>query len=402
MRERGGDSAAGARNVRRGAAGPVRSSVLRIALKMLFGDRAKYVTLVLGLAFAALLMNQQGAIFLGLLRQSTGPLQNVHQPDLWVVDPGTEWVAEYRSLSDQKLARVRSTPGVEWAEPFFNAYAVTELSNGSFKRVQILGIPRTTLVGRPTEVIGGRVEDLWIPDSILVELSSVEKMGGVKVGDVIKINDRRALVVGYAKAKKGFESNAIIYTTFDNAVSYTPVGRERISYILVKCKPGVPVEEVRGRIDALGDVAALTPDEFRERTKRFLIVATGIGINFFITIALGFLVGLLLSASIFYLFIVENLRYYAVLKALGAGVWRIIGMVLLQALVVGLVGYGIGVGIAGLFTIVSRVTESELQVHYPWQLLVGSLFGTLGTIAVGSFLSLRKVISVSPGKVFGG
>ncbi len=235
-----------------------------------------------------------------------------------------------------------------------------------------------------------------------MELSSVEKMGGVKVGDVIKINDRRALVVGYAKAKKGFESNAIIYTTFDNAVSYTPVGRERISYILVKCKPGVPVEEVRGRIDALGDVAALTPDEFRERTKRFLIVATGIGINFFITIALGFLVGLLLSASIFYLFIVENLRYYAVLKALGAGVWRIIGMVLLQALVVGLVGYGIGVGIAGLFTIVSRVTESELQVHYPWQLLVGSLFGTLGTIAVGSFLSLRKVISVSPGKVFGG
>ena len=35
-------------------------------LKMLFGDRTKYLTLVLGLAFATLLMNQQGAIFLGL------------------------------------------------------------------------------------------------------------------------------------------------------------------------------------------------------------------------------------------------------------------------------------------------------------------------------------------------
>ena len=51
-----------------------------IALRMLFGDRAKYVTLVLGLAFAALLMNQQGAIFMGLLNQATGPLQNVTQP----------------------------------------------------------------------------------------------------------------------------------------------------------------------------------------------------------------------------------------------------------------------------------------------------------------------------------
>ena len=87
-------------------------------MRMLFGDRTKYVTLVLGLAFAALLMNQQGAIFLGLLAQATGPLQNVTQPDLWVTDPDTPWIAEYRSLEDRKLARVRSVPGVEWAEPF--------------------------------------------------------------------------------------------------------------------------------------------------------------------------------------------------------------------------------------------------------------------------------------------
>src|SRR5437868_11266628 len=175
--------------------------MIHIALRMLFGDRAKYLTLVLGLAFAALLMNRQGANFMGLLNQATGPLQNVTQPDLWVTDPGTKWVAEYRALSDQKLGRVRSVPGVEWAEPWFNAWAVVELANADFKRVQILGLPRTTLVGRPAVITKGKIEDLWIPDAIMVEENSAKLLGNPKIGDVLKINDLRAVVVGFVKAK---------------------------------------------------------------------------------------------------------------------------------------------------------------------------------------------------------
>ena len=124
---------------------------------MLFGAPAKYVSLIVGLAFASLLPAQQGAIFLGLIQLGTGVLQNMRQADLWVTDPGTLWVAEYRSLADQKLGRVRSVPGVEWAEPFFTSWAVTELSDGSFKKLQILGILRATLAGRPPEITGGRL-----------------------------------------------------------------------------------------------------------------------------------------------------------------------------------------------------------------------------------------------------
>ncbi len=375
--------------------------MMHVALRMLFGDRTKYVTLVLGLAFAALLMNQQGAIFLGLLFQSTGPLQNISQPDLWVTDPGTQWVAEYRSLSDEKLSRVRSVPGVAWAEPFFNAWAVAELKDNTFKRCQILGIPRNTLVGRPPEMVEGRLEDLWMPDAIIVEELSARLMDA-HVGDILKINDKRAVVVGLCRAKRGFESNTILYTTFDNAVRFTPTGRERISFILVKMRDGADLEATRAGINALGDVIALTADEFRQRSIRFIVVATGIGINFGITIALGFVVGLLLSASIFYQFTIENIRHFAVLKALGAKNWALVGMVLLQALVVGCIGYGIGAGAAGAFTILTRKVQSELSAYFPWQLLVGSFFATLLTIGLGSVLSIRKVIKVSPGMVFGG
>lgn len=321
--------------------------MIHVALRMLFGDRTKYLTLVLGLAFAALLMNQQGAIFLGLLFQATGPLQNVKQGDLWVVDPGIKWVLEYRSLSDQKLSRVRSVPGVEWAEPFFNGWAVTELESGDFKKVQVLGIPRATLAGRPEVILEGRLEDLWIPDAIIVEQQTARTMGNIRPGDTLKINDRRALVVGICKARRGFESNGIIYTTFEQAVRFSPVGRESISYILVQVKPGADPAMVKRSINGLGDVLALSTTEFRARTIEFVVLATGIGVNFAITIALGFVVGLLLSASIFYQFTLENLRHFAVLKAMGAGSGTLVWMILLQALVVGVVGFGIGTGAAG-------------------------------------------------------
>lgn len=372
---------------------------------MLLGDRTKYVTLVLGLAFAALLMNQQGAIFLGLLQQATGPLQNVTQPDLWVTDPDTPWIAEFRSLSDQKLARVRSVEGVAWAEPMISAYAVCELPSGTFKRLQMLGIPRSTLVGQPPRMLQGAIEDLRVPDAIIVEETSMAmlgnpQVGAAKLGDELKINDRRAVIVGVCEARKGFESNAIIYTTFENAIRYAPQGRERISYVLVKAKAGQALSDVQQRIDALGDVKSMTTQQFRERSVQFIVVATGIGINFGITILLGVVVGLLLSASIFYQFTIENLRSFAVLKAMGATTRTLLGMIMLQAVVVGVVGFGIGSGAAGIFAIIARVSKSELQVLFPWQLLVGTFLATILTIVLGSVLSVRRVLSVSPGTVF--
>lgn len=377
--------------------------MLRIALRMLFGDRVKYVTLVLGLAFATLLINQQGAIFLGLLIRSTGLLQNVNQPDLWVLDRSVRWVAEFRPLPDRVLDRVRSVPGVKWAEPLFNGFAVAELGDGSFQRVNLIGLPRSSLVGQPPAMVAGSIEDLRRPDAIIVEESTARTLlRGARVGDVLKINDRRAVIVGVCKAKKGFESNALAYATFENALNFVPQGRNTISYILVKAQDPADIPRIRDAVDRIEDARALTRDQFALSTINFIIAETGIGINFFVTIVLGLLVGLALSAAVFYQFIAENLRYFAVLKSLGARNPTLAAMVLLQALVVGVIGYGMGMGAASAFTIVSRVTESELDVLMPWQLMAGSLGAIVLCVCLASVLALRRVLSVPPGMVFSG
>lgn len=374
--------------------------MLRVALKMLLGDRGKYLALVLGLAFAVLLITQQGSIFFGLMLRATGPLQNISQADLWVTDPYVKWVSEPRNLSDEDLNRVRSVAGVAWAEPFFNTRAVAELPSGNFRSVNLVGISRSTMVGRPPEMLEGSLDSLRSADAVIVEDSARSKLEHPQIGTVLKLNDRRAVVVGFARAKTGFDSPALVYTTYENAVTYVPLGRKRLSYVLVGVKDGVPIADVQRNIGQIPELAAYTPDEMRWRTVKFIMSETGIGINFGITVFLGFIVGLVVSAAIFYQFTVDNLRNFAVLKAMGARRFTLIGMILLQAVVVGAVGFGIGVGGAGIFSLLGRKPGAELAVYFPWQLMFGALGAMIACVSLGSLLSLSRVLRLEPAVVF--
>lgn len=367
---------------------------------MLLGDRGKYLALVLGLAFAVLLIAQQAAIFLGLLLRATGPLQNVGQADLWIADKATRYIGEFRALDDEDMLRVRSVPGVAWAQPFYAYRALAELPTGKFQTVQIIGIDRTTMIGRPPEITEGRLEDLRAPDAVIVEETARPKLDDIRIGGTFRLNDRRAVVVGFCRAKASFESNALIYTTVENAQGFVPLGRKRLSYVLVRVREGENLTQVADAISRHTGLGAFTQPEMQARTIEFIIKETGIGINFGITVLLGFIVGLVVAGAILYQFTLENLRNFAVLKAMGARTRVLVAMILLQAVTAGTIAFGIGVGAAGGFTLISRSPDSELAAEFPWQLLVGSLVAMLICVSLGSLLSLRRVISLEPAIVF--
>lgn len=125
---------------------------------------------------------------------------------------------------------------------------------------------------------------------------------------------------------------------------------------------------------------------------------TGIPINFGITAALGFFVGTAIAGQTFYNFTLENLKQFGALKAMGATNLRIVGMILLQAMVVGLLGFGIGVGLAALFGV--RVKGSELAFFTPWQLLPITGGAIVLICILSSLLSIRRVVVLEPAIVF--
>src|SRR5438045_8501652 len=84
-----------------------------LALKMLIGDRSKYIMLVGGLTFCALLMTQQCAVFFGLMNWTTSHLRNI-RASIWVVESKVEQVNEVKAMRDTDVNRVRTVDGVAW------------------------------------------------------------------------------------------------------------------------------------------------------------------------------------------------------------------------------------------------------------------------------------------------
>ncbi len=381
-----------------------------IALKMLMGDKGKYLGIVMGLTFASLIMTQQPAIFVGLMSRSYSFISDVGLPDIWVMDPKVQFVDDIKPLQDTELYRVRGISGVQWAMPMYKGLLKARLTDGTFQTCNVIGLDDTTLIGGPPIMLSGKIEDLRRSDSVIVDIDGARDklgkpsstLGGnrvpLAVGDTLELNDHRAIVVGIAKVTRTFQSQPVVYTTYSRAKSYAPRERKLLSFVLVKAKPGQDIAQLTRRISEATGLSAYSHNEFKELTYNYFMKNTGIPINFGISVALGFIVGAAIAGQTFYNFTLENLRQFGVLKAMGASNLTLLRMILLQAVLVGSVGYGLGVGLTALFGHAMRHTI--LAFKFPWQLLVFSGAGVSLICVFAALISIIKVIRLEPAIVF--
>ncbi len=142
-----------------------------VALKMLVGDRAKYLGIIMGLTFASLLITQQLAIFFGLMTRTYGAITDLALPDVWVMDPKVQFIDDLKPLQDTQLYRVRGVGGVEWAVPLYKGLIKARLDNGNFQTCNVLGLDDATLIGGPPEMVSGTLADLRRAESVIVASS---------------------------------------------------------------------------------------------------------------------------------------------------------------------------------------------------------------------------------------
>lgn len=383
-----------------------------VAIKMLVGDRAKYVGIIVGITFASLLITQQLAIFTGIMMRTYGAITDLGQPDIWVMDPKVQFIDDVKPLQDTELYRVRGVEGVDWAVPLYKGLLKARLSNGNFQTCNVFGLDDATLIGGPPEMVEGRVEDLRRADAVIVdEYAAVGKLAGpplepggkpvpLRVGATIELNDHRAIVVGICRVQRTFQSQPVVYTTYSRATTFAPRERKLLSFVLVGAKPGVDPEALCARIEGVTGLAAETRDGFKWTTAMYFLKYTGIPINFGIAVLLGFLVGTAIAGQTFYNFTLDNLKQFGALKAMGTGTATLLRMILLQALLVGTIGYGLGVGIAATFGLLTR--NSELAFRLPWQILAVTATAVTVICMLSALISIRKVVTLEPAIVFKG
>lgn len=386
--------------------------MMRLALQMLFGDRAKYFGIVMGVMLASMVIMQQGSIFCGLMTRTFAVISDLPQADIWVMDPKVQFIDDVKPLQDTELYRVRSVEGVGWAMPFYKGMIRVRLENGQFVNCNLFGVDDATLIGGPQRMVDGKLEDLRRADGVIIDrVGATTRLarpasapGGestpVRVGETLEINDNRAVVVGIADATRTFQSQPSIYTTYSRATQFAPAERKLLSFVLVKAGEGVDPTELCRTITERTGLAAYTGPQFKWLTVLYFVRNTGIPINFGIAVTLGLFVGAVITGFMFYSFTIDNLRYFGTLKAMGTSDGRLLAMILLQALVVGVIGFGLGVGAAALFGL--RVRGTPLAFNMIWQLLL--LAGGAVTVicVLAAMLSMRRVIKLEPAVVFKG
>lgn len=377
-----------------------------IAWKMLTGNRGKYIAIIMGVMFGAFLIAQQASVFCGLMSLTTSQIKDIEGAEIWVMDKNMQYVDDIKPMSDNELWRVRGVEGVDWAVRLYKGITRARLLDGTFQQIIMIGLDDATMVGAPREIIVGSLDDLRTPDAVIMDEAGYHQLwpGETPVaGKTFEMNDRRAVVVGVCKSRKTFMTFPIIYTRYSQAVSYVPMERKVLSFVLANPKPGLTAEEVCKRIEAQTDLQAQTREQFTWTTIWYYFRKTGIPFNFFTTVLLGFIVGAAICGQTFYMFTLENLKQFGALKAMGARNIQLIGMIMLQALIVGFIGFSLGVGlVAILFGEIIQKKTDKLAFLMPPEVLIITGVSILVMVTFSSVFSMWRVLRLEPAVVFKG
>ncbi|MFA6286285.1 MAG: ABC transporter permease [Opitutaceae bacterium] len=380
--------------------------MIRVALKMLLGAPEQYAMLISGICFSTILMVQGLALGIGVIQLNYALSTNVRAP-IWVGTPLVASLGDNQPLRDTDVGRIRSVEGVAWAAPLFVGGAQARILDrgGLSKSVTLIGVDTATLAGAPTAMLAGSLQDLRMSDAVIVDESVLIRLSfdpkvPLKVGDTFEMNDRRARIVGVAETRQmGGGTAGSVFTTFDRATQYAPGQRKMVTFVLAAPMAGETAETVARRIEGATGLRAFTEGEFRASTVKWAVANTPVPFLVGIIVGIGFLVGTVISGQTFFTFIIENTRYFGVLRAMGTQTTRLAGMILVQAMVVGAIGYGLGVG---LISVAVAFAPPTLPLVITWAALGASLVAVLGICGMAALLGIRRMASIEPAIVFRG
>lgn len=381
--------------------------MITVAFKILLHDKAKYLALILGIAFATLLISQQSAIFHSLLDAATCEIKEANQADIWVMKPSVETLDQPYPLPELSVNRVRSIDGVAWAVPYYQSTAQLRTEAGRMKLVQLIGIDDLSMIGAPQAMLIGELECLNQPDAVVLDIAGFHNIFPdvpPQVGMMVEIGQERAVVAGICHIGASWSGLPRVYTKRSRAVKMARETINPVSYVLARSHATASAEEVAARITATTGLKARTHRDFAADTQNWILKYSGIAENFGITILMGVVIGVAIVGQTFYMFSLENLKQFATLKAIGLGNAEILKMITTQAIFVSVIGYCLGIGAANVFFAVSspQLTGGLRGMFMPPYIFVGSGVFIVIVTLLACLVSVRKVLVVDPAIVFRG
>lgn len=394
--------------------------MIRVALSMLTDDAPKYAGVLFGIGVTTFLTTLFSSMFAGMLTRTFALVDDTPWADVWVMDPACRTVTQTENIPQTSDDRVRSVAGVASTSRLALGTATARLPHGRFLPVDVVGVDDATLIGVPASVPSEVALRLRAPDAVLADhggtrgqLVVPESAGDawaygaprpeapardVREGDELHVNNAAVRVRGVIAGSPRFNPQPVLYTTFANAARILPPLRHRLTFVLVSVQAGHDPADVARQIESATGLRARTRAEFKRDTVMWFLANAEFVSHVGIMTFFAFVVGLAISGLMLFMFTRENARLYATLKAIGASNARLASMVIAQAGLAGLLGFGLGIGACGLIGSALATTGFPFRVMPITLVLVGGL--ALAVAVLSGVGSLRAVMRLEPAIVF--
>jgi putative ABC transport system permease protein len=371
-----------------------------LARRNLLHDKVRLTVTLTGIVFAVVLIVVELGLFVGFT-VTTSSIIDRSNVDLWIVSKHTPYIEQGAPFTERKLYQVLTTPGVASAEKYIVRFGQWKTPDGAQESVQIVGFNTRTGIGGPWNLVAGSVKDLQTPDAVIVDELYKKKLGVTHLGQVFEINGHRARIVGFTRGIRSFTTAPYVFTSFKNGQKYTRLNENQTVFIVVRAVPGTNLKVLQQNLESrVRDIDALTTSKFSSMTRFYWMFTTGAGVAVLIAALLGLVVGVVVVAQTIYATTVDHIREFGTLKAMGAPNSYVYRVIISQAGMSAVAGYGLAMVVSAF--IVHASQSGGAAILLPWPMAIGIFFLTVLMCVGAAMVSINKVTSLDPAMVFKG
>jgi putative ABC transport system permease protein len=364
----------------------------------------RFVLTCFGLSLLLAVVITMAAMNRGQIEDATALVQAIGA-DLWVVESGTVGpFAESSRIPGDTREMIARIAGV--ADAGSLTFQNVQVDRGGRKlRLQVVGY-EPGRPGGPVHIVAGREITRGHYELI------ADRQTGLKVGETIHLGRNDYTVVGETRGVVTLSGDSIVYVSLRDA--------QQLQFELAP--PAARREAARGaqrtQTDLVNAVVArlavdIAPDEVAEAIRRWrhLSVLTDAQQQEFLTrnvierarrqlglfMAILTVVSAVIIALIIYTMTMDKIREVATLKLIGAADRTIIGLILQQALLMGVIGFAAGTVMVYLF----KGWFPRRIVMLPED--IAAMFGAVVVVCLlGSILGVRAALRIDAARALTG
>ncbi len=370
--------------------------MMRVGITMMLKDRARFVGTVAGVVFAVVLAAQQLGIMFGLLQKNTMFVDSA-AADIWIAPPGTELFQPGQRVPASTIDLARTTPGVHLASPLVVGGGTIKKPDGGNEGITLIGTDTSTWLGGPWNMVAGAREAILQPDTMIFETADREKFGGLNLESIREVSGHLVHVGGFTWGLIPF-GPSYAFAEIDAARDMLGAASNRVDYVLVTVEPGMQTEEVVSRLKArMPDLKIISGPDFHTAIVTNLL-KNQLGMSFGLSTSFGLIIGLVIVALSMFSSVIDNLREFGTLKAIGCTNRDLTALVLAQSVAYAVVG-----SLVGLFLVTrmaAGIRSARLVVITPAWLTGLVPIVMLVLCLLAAVLALYRVRKLEPGMVF--